>query len=129
MNDFLYIAIVGSIQNLTDAEFNKHIEHIVQVCKENEPNKQVCLINGFMDKQSILDKDWDTHKRDILNYVFSCQINFWYRGGIHRDFLTSLASYIPIKCFVVAEPNENVQKEIDAIYNSGQQHSLIVNLY
>lgn len=111
---FVYIGIVGSIQNLTDEQFSDAIETVEKDLKENFKGDVPVLIHGYMDIPSIEAKKWSTEKRKLIDDKFKYQIPFFVDGAPDREYLDDLtASIVVQKVYVLTETNENVEKEIE----------------
>ena len=129
MRNFVYIAIVGSIQNLTEEELSSKIETIKErVVEKNGSDTEIVLIHGFATKEFLENKGIDTVRRDIIDSMFPIQIPFFHNNTCDREYFKEILDTVSYKAsfetWVVTDPNENVQHEI----NIAESYSAIIYL-
>ena len=124
MRNFVYIAIVGSIQNLSEQELSSKLETIKErILDKNGEDSTIVLIHGFASKEFLVNKGIDTVRREIIDSHFPVQIPFFHGETCDREYFEDILNHLscmePIETWVVVEPNDNVNHEIEIAESYG----------
>ncbi len=101
---------------LKGQDFRKIAEAMRYINSQLEEN--TILIHGFMPREDVIKKRFDTEVVDTIESTFPIRLNL-YNGGPLRNEMVEIACKLNAKVYVIGEIKEGVLEEVDLYKDAG----------